>query len=90
MSLEMAKNSISHVTILFISSNASATKDSLTNTYPSACSSASAASLSYFSHLTMSKDGFTAVGNVCEGGVPYHQFVKGTFVKPPFSGVVVD
>jgi len=67
----------------FISSNANASKDNLTSTYPSACSNASAASLSYFSHLTMSKDGFTAAGNVCEGGVPYYQFVKGTFVNPP-------
>jgi len=67
----------------FISTNANASKDKATNTYPSACSSASAASLSYFSHLTMSKDGFTAIGNVCKGGVPYYQFVKGTIVKPP-------
>jgi len=73
----------------FISSNANAIKDKVTNTYPSACSSASAASLSYFSHLTMSKDGFTAIGNVCEGGVPYYQFVKGIFVKP-LSGVAAD
>ena len=63
----------------FGSSKADATKDTATNTYPIACPTVGMTSLSYSSHLTMSKEGFTAAGNVCENGVPYYQFVNGRF-----------
>ncbi len=66
----------------FISSIANATKDSITNTYPNTCPTSGISSLSYMGHLTMSKDGFTAAGNACEGGVSYYQFVNGKFFTP--------
>ena len=50
-----------------------------TDLYPTKCKNGGDFEFSYMSHLTQSKDGFTAVGYACFDKKVYYQYVKGTF-----------
>ena len=55
--------------------------------YPTKCDSGVNYEYAYMSHLTQSKDGFTAAGYVCYGGKVYYQYVKGVFDLNGYSFV---